>query len=540
MLFRTGSLCQKLNEYEKVIVYGTGSFARQIYPRIVKHGLKDKVLCFTQSEMGNMETDAIDGKPIVSLNALDCAKTGCVVLVAVSELYVDEIKKVLLQFGYLNHILLTEYITSYKEMEQKIYGLSDYKDYCEHIADWYIETHTDNLSKEIVVRNLLRREENTEQHKDTNLIVMISGYITSRSIKIINTLKKRGFDIVVLNYERNTFEWYADSLKKIDIQVHKCHCIEEMLYKALQYSPKVYFFEPRWGDSSWAEIMIRNKKHFGKIIFALYDVLNDGYLEVQQEMLITEKYSLENADGIVWRWFSKDYLERKGFRYKGKSIQFLDYCDFGDSKPLEIDLNSHVLKLCMVNSVGDTCVEDRPHQTSYTDWARIGEILAVLGNREDCVFHFYTGRLKEENIERCREYEKRYPNFKLYLNTPRDELIEKLKQYDYGCDLYIEGEWPPDEACIGRRYKGSCWNDGVRNTFFEFINAGLPIVAVAPRKFIDYLQKYDIVVQMDISNMNFDYLREREEYYKKNVETARKELNIDSQISRLIEFMEGL
>lgn len=93
--------------------------------------------------------------------------------------------------------------------------------------------------------------------------------------------------------------------------------------------------------------MIRHKKLFGKIVFAAYDLMNDGYVQVSEKDNLKERYCLENADGIVWRWFSKEYLEeKKGFVYKGKSIQLLDYC-----KGFNIDGKRRPddkLKLCFV------------------------------------------------------------------------------------------------------------------------------------------------------------------------------------------------
>ena len=540
MHFRTRDLCRVLDRYKRIIIYGTGNYAQQIYRRMVRHGLREKIFCFVQSESNASGPDLIDEIPIITISELDCNKTACVVLIAVSELYVDEIKQILLEYGYLNYVSLIEYVADYKKSEEIICQLSTLDEYCEYIADWYIETDEGNLDRAAVVNELLTKRDAKNKKVNANLIVILCGYITMRSIKIINALNKRGFDIVLLDYCPNTFEWCLNSLQQTDVKRHKCCCIEEMLYWVLQYAPQVYFVEPRWGDCLWPTILLKIKNHLGKIVISLYDVLNDGYLDIPQIKLKTEKFALENADGIVWRWFSKDYLESRGFKYKGESIQFLDYCaDVYNTSSSKIEQDSQVLKLCMVNSIGDVYVETRADYTGYTDAAKIEEILKVLGNRKDCIFHYYVGSLKEENIKLCKGYEKQYRNFKLFLSTEHDELIGRLKQYDYGCDLYTGGKWPSNDVSIGR-YKGSCWDNCIRNTWFEYINAGLPIVGTVPAKFLDYLQQFGIVVKMDISNIDIEYLKREKYSFKEKVEVARKKLNMDRQILRLIDFFKEI
>lgn len=535
--FRTRCLCKELDKYNKIIIYGTGDYADRIYPLLLEHGLRKKISCFTQTEESKIQS--IDGIPIIKFNMLeDCKKDECAVLIAVSEIHLGEIKQKLLQCQYPNVFALVDYRThTADEFEQ----LFSFDEYCDLISDWFIETHVGDFEKKTVMTKLLERGKNVGKKTDSKLIVWICGHLTARSNKIIGALRRAGYSVVMLRYNlfQDTMCCCLNEFEGLEISRISCDCIESMLYEALQYYPLIYFFEPGWAECLWAKIMIKNKKYFGKIIIALYDVLNDGILGQSQKRMDSERYVLENADGIVWRYFSKDYLEEKGFAFRGKSIQFLDYCNHSSYEFERRSSNSSVVKLCEVCGTADEYVEDRPYSSEYIDFARVGEILKVIGNREDCIFHFYGIRMKKENIERCRQYEQMYSNFKFFIGVEHDELIRRLNDYDYGCDFFTDGEEPPDEVYIGNAL-GIDRKNCVRNIFFDYITAGLPIIATMPQKFLDYLQPYDVVIRMNIATIKFDYLKNKKSYFYEKVKEARKELDIDVQIPRLIDFFNSL
>lgn len=535
MNFGITSLCETLRQYSEIIIYGTGCYAQEIYPYLVQEGLGEKIICFTQTD--ECESKLYAGLSVINIDELKCNKAECVVLVATSKLYTEEIRQTLIKRQYPNIIFLPNYVIDYRLNEQKFLSLITYNEYCEAIVNWYLMTHTDKSDKGKLLQELKDRGENAGEGKDSNLIVMICGHISIRSNKIIGALRRKGYKIVMLYYHSNGHMWCIEELKKLDILILKCQYVEEMLYKALQYKPLVYFFEPCWADCTWAEIMLRTKKYFGKIVIGLYDILNDGYFGQPQSKRDTEKYALENADGVVWKWFSQQTLEEKGFCIQGKSVLFLDYCDADYKSYVECaDANSDVLKLCMVTGVDSLLCEKRQKQTKYTSVAKLEEILDKIGNREDCLFHLYIGKMSEERERLCRQCEDKYSNFKLYLNTERSQLLIKLSQYDYACNLYIKGEMPPPDYIIDDM-TGSCMRNYERNTFFDYFSAALPMIATMPQRFLEYMQKYDVIVPMDLSNLDIDYLKKNKCRYKENTKLVRKELNIDNQIGRLIDFL---
>lgn len=536
--FKALSLCNALNKYSDIIVYGAGNYAKEFYPYFVAHNIKHKIKCFTQSNIS--EEKFFEGIPIVAFKDILCDKDNCAVFVAVSELYSEEIRQILVNSGYVNIFLLTDYIIDYKYEEKKFYLLKNFAEYCSYIADWYVETHTDNIDKKTLEMKLVTRGERIVDKRNLNIIVLICGNLSARITKIIGALKRKGFYVIVLGYWYNAYLWALDELEKIDVSIYYCSCIQELFYKMLQYNPLVYVFEPRWGDCLWAEVVIKNKTYFGKIAISLYDVMNDGYIADQSaDKLKSEKYVLENADGIVWRWFSKEHLEGKGFIFRGKSIQFLDCCNIRDSYTNENKNLPSIVRLCEVSGIGNEYVEKKKYNSEYQDFARIGEILEKVGNRKDCIFHFYAGELDDKNVEICEGYKEKYDNFDYFLNTKHDELIRCLEQYDYGCDFYTGKLMPSDDTIVGRR-TGSTLRNCSRNILFDYISAGIPIITTFPQKLLEHLDQYDVVVKMDLVNLDMEFLVQTKEYYKQKAVLACKKLNIDNQIIKLINFLKSV
>lgn len=534
MDFGISSLCETLNQFDKIIIYGTGHYAQAVYPYLVQEGLSKKILCFTQTE--ESECKVFDNVPIVNIKELNCNKAECVVLIAVSRVYENAIKRVLSEYQYFNFVFLENYVVDRGFNEKKFYDLHTYEEYCETIVDWYLKTHIQKTDREMLMQELMIRGTTADDKKDSNLIVMICGHVSIRSNKIIGALKKRGYQIIMLHYFSNGHTWCIENLQKLNITIYKCQYIEEMLYKALQYKPLVYLFEPRWGDCLWAEIMIRNKEYFGKIVLSLYDILNAGYSTQTQDKLDTEKYSLEHADGIVWKWFVKDMMEKKGFHFRGKSILFLDYCnDVKESSVRHLGEEPDLLKLCVVVGFGYLFCTTRECETKYTCLARLDEVLDKIGNRDDCILHLYVGTMSEQSKELCKQCERKFKNFKFFLNTEQSLLLEKLCDYDYACNLYIKGELPPDDLIIDDM-TGAIMRCHARNTFFDYLSAGLPMIATMPQKYLDYVKEYDVVVRMDVFDLDIDYLKKNKHYYKEKAKIAGKKLNIDNEIGRLIDF----
>lgn len=89
---------------------------------------------------------------------------------------------------------------------------------------------------------------------------------------------------------------------------------------------------------------------------------------------------------------------------------------------------------------------------------------------------------------------------------------------------------------MGNWWYGSDYFNSIRNTYFDFLSAGLPIITTQGDRLWEYLSLYDIVIKMYLDDLDFEYLRQHKTYYREKVKIARKDLDVDKQIPRLIQF----
>lgn len=526
----------KINKFSKIFIYGAGNYANKAYVLLKNVGLKERIVSFVVTELG--EQHDIDGILIRSVNELNALyEKESVVLVAVSEAYEDMIVQNLqnvMQSVYI--IKLTEYTLQNDDFHEMLKKQSD-EEFIQNVVGGYLWDNLDSaqeFNKEIDNCVVQRNEKNI----DKNTIVYISGHLNPRSEKIIGSLVKKKYNIVVLEYGYGTInELVRTEIMSCGTDFFYCKDTAEVYYRALQYQPLVYYFEPEWGDCIIPEIMIRHKKLFGKFVFAAYDLMNDGYVQVSEKDNLKERYCLENADGIVWRWFSKEYLEeKKGFVYKGKSIQLLDYC-----KGFNIDGKRRPddkLKLCFVtggiyellNEMD--AIEDAP----YAEPAQISAILRRIGNNKDCIFHIFVGNCSESDRKKLEELEKKYAGFKVFYGMKYNELIFRISGYDYGCFLMTGGKNIPEEESIDNLHYGSSYINSIANRYFDYLDANIPIIGTLPKKQCDYLDEYGVVVKMNLPDLDIEYLKKNKFVYKQNVEKIKDQMLMDNHIQRLIDW----
>lgn len=537
MHFLKNELCREINRYSKILIYGAGNFANKAYELLKETGLSGKISSFIVTEL--KEHRNINGIPIRSVNQLELLyEDDSAVLVAVSKAYEDEIVQLLQKYNNIYIIKYTDYIIRNEEFYELLKDQTDHQ-FAESVLGEYVWNRVGSLyefDKEVSKCIAQRNKSNI----DRNTIVYISGDLKPRSEKIIDALVKKKYHVIVLEYGFYN-KLVITEVMSSNIEFFHCRDIVEIYYRALQYQPLVYYYEPEWGGCIGSDIMIKHKELFGKIVFATYDVMNDGFVQISEKDKLEERYCLENADGIVWRWFSKEFLEeKKGFVFKGKSIQFVDYC-----KGFEIETNHELddkVKICFVQSWMNGMLDKITYTNDsvYTEPARIDTILSTLGNRSDCLFHIFIGRCDDADRKKLEELEKRYVNFKTFYGMKYNELILKISEYDYGCFLMTEGIEIPEQKSFDNMYWGSAYTNSVTNRFSDYLDATLPIISTTLKKQCDYLDKYGVVIKMNISNIDIDYLKKNRKLYRKRAEKAKAELLIDNHILTLIDWFNEL
>lgn len=528
-------LIDDLQKYKGFIIYGTGNYAKQVYPVLCKGGLKEKIISFAVSKLE--QDEQFEGHVVMQIDKIGCDKGATAVLVAVDSKWEKDMLHNAQELGYKHILLLTNYVKSYKNL-LRLYSKLDDVEFRKKIECKHAFFAGDDKKPPIESKCY------TEKH-----IVFISGCFKPRDAKIINALKRKGFEITVILYgEDRLGELFAEEIVRNGINPIKCKDEEDMTYCMMQYQPMLYYFEPKWADCRWVSILLKHKSHFRPIVLALYDVISDSYAFLQsglyrewKALLESEKYALENADGIVWRWYSKEYLEqRRGFEYKGKSVQFPDYCGGyvdGAERPEKVD--SGVLKLCSLRSSFTDFGEEGGVPDGYERFSTLDEILELIGNRKDCILHMYMCRFDQKSYEESLKLEEKYNNIKFFWSVDHMEMVERLKEYDYGCRFYNEGEAVPMEQVVkysNMFFFGSNNEYAVTNALIDYVDAALPVIIKFPHKQVDFLEQYGIIVKMPTNEFDFDFLKEHKSKYKKKALEAKKLLAIDDHIRELIDF----
>ena len=125
-----------------------------------------------------------------------------------------------------------------------------------------------------------------------------------------------------------------------------------------------------------------------------------------------------------------------------------------------------------------------------------------------------------------------------YTRTSHLDFLNVLHSYDYGMNLCVNKEipkWP--ESVEG--YSENSWINSMVNKYFDFLSAGVPIIADSPLAVARYLsEQYGCLVEMSAKDFDIEYLKQHKEYYKQKALDARKLLAIDKHINKLVDFLE--
>lgn len=546
MYFRIRDLKNRIGEYTELLIYGTGKYAMEIYPKLNEMELSAGIEGFVVTAV--KEQRLFFGQKVRPVEAIQESKKKRCLLIAVNRTLENEIIDIIEKRKLGDYILLSDYVRDdgYCMLEEQYRG-QDFSKYIEYMAESYEYQHVDEMlckSRTEIIDQIERETGNRK--KDEKQIVVIAAERQARCRYIFRAMIERGYRVTVLSSSAEWPDWLRDSIDQEGVEVTHCLTTEELLYQALLYDPLVYYVLPPWSDASIAAIMIQHKERFGKIALEIYDVMNGCY-NVDEKRLGIERYALENADGIVWRYFAKEYLEKEfGFQYLGQSIQFIDCCA-GEDLPGGSGDDSGLLKLCIV--VGNTAGLASRNGNDYKKWrddyirrVTAREIMQGITDRTDVLVHAYIGTATEEEKDILREVENDYRNFKVYYNIPHKELKKRLLDYDYGIQntagkyLMTDDQYRK-EGCL---YLRGTYMLSMAQKFFDYIDAGLAVIANTQTRLCEYLEQYGVLIRMDTDQLDIDYLKKHRKQFRENAETARVKLGIENHIDRLLRFFQQL
>lgn len=541
MYFSIIDLFQDLGKYQRILIYGTGSYAMNIFRIMKEFNLSEKVFGFVVSIMKNAEDRYVEGIPIFTLDQIERERNDTVILVAVSNLYSDEIKECLQQRNLSgNSFFLIDYLK--KENLENWDKSRSFLELYRYIVQWCLSHQIQGVDGNIGFGNLIKYipEKKDLQAADGRLIIFIVGMITARTSRIVIALKKIGYQVKILKWQSNNEYVGEAEVRHNNIEIINCIGEEDIMFWAYKENPLIFCIDPPWERNVISRLMLFYKDYFGKIVMAPYDVLNFTHFRGKEQNFIFEKYALENADGVVWRYFSKTALQEVlGFKYRGDSIDFLDYCS-EYNVPLK-NSRSDVLKLCCLPTHTKPFLQNVKEDFGLAREATVHEIMDKIGIRQDCEFHVFLWELPDkEDIETLKRIRRQYPNFYYYAHIDHEILIRRISEYDYGCVLSIDGaipEWP-NTLNVGLEpyYTEGAYKYAAQNKFYDFLNAHLPIIATYPIKLIEVLSEYKVIIDMSLEKLDVDFLKANRHTYYQNAVKAHEELLVDKHIFKLVDF----
>lgn len=547
MYFRIRDLRNSLKGYTEIFIYGAGKYAAEIYPKLCEMRLNARIEGFVVTEV--KQQDFLFDQKIRQIGEIQKSEEKRCFLVAVNRSLEAEIIDILKEKELGDYILVSDFVRGdgFRMTEEQYRGQGFIK-YIEYMAESYEYQHVDEMlckSRTEIVDQIELKIKNRNR-KDEKQIVAVGAYGQARCRYIFRAMIERGYRVTVLTSCANEPDWAKGLLDLQGIELIQCMTTEDILYHALVYDPLVYYVSPPWSDASIAAIMIQQKEQFGKIALELYDVMNGSY-NVDEKLLGIERYALENAEGVVWRYFAKEYLEKEfGFCYRGKSIQFIDCCA-GDNLHREIDDNSDILKLCITfggtdGLAGRTGNDFKKWGNDYIRFVTAQEIMQNITDRPDVLLHVYIGTASEEEKALLREVEDEYPNFKVFYNISHGELKKKLLDYDYGVQnaagkYFMTDDQYRKEGCL---YLRGTHAISMSQKFFDYIDAGMAVIANRQIQLCNYLAQYGVIIRMDTDRLDIDYLKQHKRQFRENAEKARVELGIENHIDELLAFFQQL
>lgn len=542
MFFYLERLCREIGDEKSIIIYGTGFIAMEIYDKFQLIGWSKRIACFTVSSV-KAQPEYIDTIPVIKFEEELLENGDICLLVAVGDTYLKEIREILGGIFPKKVLYLWEYRVSEVEKREILLNAS-FDKLCRYALDEYIWNKPDYLNdKETLLENLKRIiYERTKEQKAEKNIVYILEEETARDVKIIKALLEKEYSITVLQWSKK--EQYAaeKELRSLGIMIERFTMLWDFITISLKYKPMLYLFDTET-TFEYALVSIRHRDKWDKVVIAPYETFMGSFTDLNPQIIEFEKFCLENADAVVWRYFSKDYLQNEmGYQYKGESIQLLDNCGgYKITSQMKESRNDKLRLCCVVSQIESFLQQDTE---AYTQLARFSDLLERLD--ESCVLHVFVWTASVDAERELKNLEEKYANFKYFLKTEHNRLINRLCTYDYGLCVYTDERIPTYPAGaemihgVGFKCTEGTYRYSVANRYFDYIDAELSIVTTLPEKLCEYLQKFNVIVRMNINNFDYRYLKANKEYYKKQAKIAKGKLSMRRQIDSLTDMFDRI
>ncbi len=509
-----------LYKYSHFVIYGCGEYARETYD-ILKEISREPDFCVV-TKKSEADESFEDRVPIYDIKDQieNIRKNHFLILIVVSELYEKEIVNSLQEFGLKDYLTITDFDRLNPNYLQKFDNMSELE--CvQEIAEWYIDStkdhHTEVTSEMMNIEKLVKNRDKKERK-----IIFVLGALTPRVIKIASALLNRGYELKVIAGPHAAIQAICvNELYKLEMQYVVCNTMQELMYQIIiENSKAVHLFTHR-GNSHYDKILIKMKSLFPPIVYDEYDIVNKCYIDMPQIILDNERYCLEHADAICNRGYEINFLKDEcQFGIKSKVLQFHDYCS--DKQYKNVFSANSELSICYVGIVIP--------KDEYPDFFQVFSELAEKCRLNKCHFYIYPNTWDEKKQKEYIQLRDRNEYFHFNKPVSFEQLSDVISQYDYGIfpikKLYLNKGWIYNTK---EKIEYSA-----TNKYFDYLDAGLPIIAANPLKLVDFFEKRGVLINWTIEDFDFEELRRRKRELKEKVLLERPKLQIGNHIQKLI------
>lgn len=518
---------QELDKKRKIVLYGAGQKSHSIYRALIMNGYEIAYCVVTDNSVKESELEEVKVYPFEDKKS-EIIENGYQIVIASYQKFETDITETIEKNGISDYWKTSQMPWS---IEFDRYRDLDAEGYRNIIKDKY-HSNTEKYEKEEAVRSYI--ENNIKRTVNNRKITFLLLAFGPRSYKMIDALHREGYYTEVIvwgNAMYLTEEKYAEYSEIAD-ECRICIDAEEvMLYCASTDSKILHIFSEVNSNIELPQVLINGKNIFPKIVFDEYDVVAEMQRGVPKKIVDSELFCFDRTDGICSRYRCMDYLEEKGYSICKKRISFIDCCN--DSTGCESPQRREGDELQLVH-VG-TVLADKAYELS-----RMGRILefALRCEENKAHFHIYPPSYEAAKLHRYIEMEKENPYFHLHYPVPMCALAQEISQYDFGVlnassDFleYTEKEGPYTK-------EGALYAEA--NRMYDYLDAGIPIVAAIPVEQTRMLEKDGVCIRKTDEEVDFEELRQKRNELKKKVVEIRDKYRISNQLPTLIKFYESL
>ena len=513
-------LFSDISNHKRFVIYGTGYVANLLLEVLDERHAPE--YCIVSNKDNLKET--ISGIPIFEYaeKKEEILSDNLLVIVAVTEIYQNEIVSLLRNDNIKNFLNALNYVASplSDRLFWKTYEKQDIKWIKQKVKAWIRENEEIITEKSILGYGDIRR---------FRIIMVVENY-APRVTKIAETLIKQGEDFFLLFNAK-----YAESGKISNDIIGRGNYAfyssgEELMYYLLQNNNSIIHIFSSSFNPYISHIVVKNQAYLGKVIYEAYDIANGFYTNIDDERLAIEKYCLANASGVCYREFSLEYQENiMNLKIQKKRIRFWDYCS---DEYLIPDAKSDDKELTICFSGGVITEEE------YAD-CPFGGFLGIADwcDENKCHFHVYPSVWNEKRYEKYIKRSEMDPYFHFHKTIPYEQLIKEISQYDFGITPTSDSIWDKDICGYNTRNK---YVYAATNKYFDYLDAGLPIISAIPQKFVQYLESEGVLINWTNGQYDYDYMINHRYVMRKNVLELKKRLRISNHIDELLKFYEEL